>query len=610
MLIKTLKIKNFQSISELSLEFDKINLIIGDNFTGKSSIAQALNLILTTEIYGLIASSLVKWIKGGTKKLSIEAEIYWNDADKHILTYELTEGGTHKFLIDNLENSKSNYIKFIEDKTGLPIKSLQVLCYPLYFSTLMKPEEQSKMLINLLNIEISIERITEFVKKQLPASLAYFHSKAGLIAGANLLQSGYKVFYDTRTVINRRVKDIEAELKTIPIINETDLKKTQNNYRTMDMELDNKIRQITSIIDKGEYREYIEKGIAANKLVMKEQLEHSVNPDNLKKEIETIGQKIKENKNKRLEVNNQLQALKTELKVYDSMLNVISKPGNACLITNLINCPIERGKFKQTIMDKINPLKSGIMVKEKAFKDATSEFTVLEANLTKLQNEYDSIKKIAERKAGIESQIKEWENKLKSVHPYKDLNDELTKLKSEKQRLQQEYMDQASTTRTIERRQILDQELEKLQIELVILESLIEFFKPGGELIRLLIGDNIEQFNKTLSNNLDFIIPGVKAHAEIDKDVRLYISRDGADISFGNLSDSESLIFGVALGRCFGFPLAILDRGEAFGAKTGSNFIKLLQDQNIHAFIFRVEKAEDQNILNRKLPEGMKIIKL
>ncbi|PJA08930.1 MAG: ATP-dependent endonuclease, partial [Flavobacteriales bacterium CG_4_10_14_0_2_um_filter_32_8] len=47
-IIEKIKIKNFGRFKELSLEFDKtLNLLIGDNESGKSTILSAIDMVLS-----------------------------------------------------------------------------------------------------------------------------------------------------------------------------------------------------------------------------------------------------------------------------------------------------------------------------------------------------------------------------------------------------------------------------------------------------------------------------------------------------------------------------------------------------------------------------------
>ena len=49
MFIERLKLKNFKGINEIDLEFDRnVNLIVGVNGVGKSSVLDALRILLTS----------------------------------------------------------------------------------------------------------------------------------------------------------------------------------------------------------------------------------------------------------------------------------------------------------------------------------------------------------------------------------------------------------------------------------------------------------------------------------------------------------------------------------------------------------------------------------
>jgi AAA15 family ATPase/GTPase len=49
MAFKSLKIQNFKSIQEAKLDFSKINILIGNNRSGKYSVLQAIGLLKQSE---------------------------------------------------------------------------------------------------------------------------------------------------------------------------------------------------------------------------------------------------------------------------------------------------------------------------------------------------------------------------------------------------------------------------------------------------------------------------------------------------------------------------------------------------------------------------------
>ena len=51
MLLHSMTIKNFRGIKDLYIDFEKLTVIIGENNTGKSTILNAINSILTKEFY-------------------------------------------------------------------------------------------------------------------------------------------------------------------------------------------------------------------------------------------------------------------------------------------------------------------------------------------------------------------------------------------------------------------------------------------------------------------------------------------------------------------------------------------------------------------------------
>ena len=90
--IKKIKLFNFKRFNELEVEFDEtINLLIGDNEAGKSSILLALDLVLsgsrskveTIGLSNLFNATVVNDFLNGTKKFNqlpcLTVEVYLNE---------------------------------------------------------------------------------------------------------------------------------------------------------------------------------------------------------------------------------------------------------------------------------------------------------------------------------------------------------------------------------------------------------------------------------------------------------------------------------------------------------------------------------------------------
>lgn len=97
MKIKNLRIKGFKRFKSFSIEFnDKLNVIVGENEIGKSTILEALNIVLNRSIFSREDTSLIRYFntdevkqffrskrKEDLPKVDIEVELDLVDTDQH-----------------------------------------------------------------------------------------------------------------------------------------------------------------------------------------------------------------------------------------------------------------------------------------------------------------------------------------------------------------------------------------------------------------------------------------------------------------------------------------------------------------------------------------------
>ena len=85
-----LYIKNFKNIKEIEItDFNRVNLISGNNGNGKSSVLLALGFILTNDL----DEKLEEYVRWGCDKFEIEAEL---EHEGHKYVYEIEAGKSTK----------------------------------------------------------------------------------------------------------------------------------------------------------------------------------------------------------------------------------------------------------------------------------------------------------------------------------------------------------------------------------------------------------------------------------------------------------------------------------------------------------------------------------
>ena len=123
MIIETIKIKNFKGISSLEFNPKRINLIIGKNNTGKTSLIEAINLLSNpNEINQLYPEHITNIIKSGSDQSELVATISNKKTDLKIKKADELET-IYAFKNDLIESIVRN-LSITKDRTEL-IKNIK-----------------------------------------------------------------------------------------------------------------------------------------------------------------------------------------------------------------------------------------------------------------------------------------------------------------------------------------------------------------------------------------------------------------------------------------------------------------------------------------------------
>jgi DNA repair exonuclease SbcCD ATPase subunit len=139
MFIDNLKIKDFGNISEKELYFDRINLITGSNWAGKSKVLQAIAYLITDHLPSKKQSDLIRWY---TEFFSLAAEL------KH-------KGNRYDYAVNVFHDKNTERCLIRNDKDEFfqsdALKVLQELIDPklALYSSISEQHESTKILFEL-----------------------------------------------------------------------------------------------------------------------------------------------------------------------------------------------------------------------------------------------------------------------------------------------------------------------------------------------------------------------------------------------------------------------------------------------------------------------------
>ena len=207
--LQKLKLNNFRNFSYLNLEFSpKLNLIIGNNGSGKTNLIEAIYILALTKTFKSVYDSVL--IKTGETKSLIEGTIYSKITNNY--SVEITKDGKKAKIDNNNINRLSDYIskilivsfnsndlKMINDNPSIRRKLLNIEIsqlnnqYLKYLNEYNKINKQRNALLKLLyvNRNSSLEFLNILTEKLVDYGIKIYEERNKFVNNINLLISKY-----------------------------------------------------------------------------------------------------------------------------------------------------------------------------------------------------------------------------------------------------------------------------------------------------------------------------------------------------------------------------------------------------------------------------------
>ena len=383
--IKKIKLNNFKRFKEFTVGFDeKINLLIGDNEAGKSSILSAIDIVLSgsrskIETFGLDSLFNLKIIQDflkSDKKYEdlpiLFVEIYLNEQNNPDLNGKANSDddvcdGLRLICEPNDDLSKEIKVILDQEEANFPFEY-----YSIYFRTFSGENYTGyrKFLRHILidNTQIS----NQYATRQYVSSM---YQSTVVAAEKNKHQNEYRkhkqIFKDViLKELNDRIKDYSFSIKTNSKSNlETDLTISEN-----EIEIENKGKGRQCFI-KTEFA--LKKNEIDLDVVLIEEPENHLSHINMKKLI----QRIASSKNKQLFIATHNNMISTRLDLRKSIL-LNSNSSNPVLLNNLTE---DTAKFFIKAPD--NNILEFILSKKVILVEGDAEFILMGAFYKKITGE-------------------------------------------------------------------------------------------------------------------------------------------------------------------------------------------------------------------------------
>lgn len=286
MKLSYIKIRNILGIEELEIEPGKINIISGQNATGKTSVFEAIK----TALQGGNDATLIK-------NSSEEGEIVLLFDNNYQVKRSIFPGKTAK-----VKYTDGNGINIPSPQSELNLLFDKIAVNPVEFMH-QKGKERTETLLSALNIKVPVEDI----KSKLNGSAEKVKFQETL-DGLPLIDNIIEQIFTERTVVNRLLKNTQSyavELsETLSKMDKTDVTELEKDYNKLNEQKQN-IRERAHQDEMVELKKYNtaiqEQEAEMNEAIAFLKQQFSESKDKLNRERETTVAKIHEEETKAVE---------------------------------------------------------------------------------------------------------------------------------------------------------------------------------------------------------------------------------------------------------------------------------------------------------------------
>ncbi|AGM23932.1 hypothetical protein FSDG_01024 [Fusobacterium animalis 7_1] len=456
MIIKKVQLENYRSHSNITVEFTKgINLILGKNGRGKTSILEAISTVMFNTKDRSGKETGKSYIKFGEKSSKVDIDFIANDGREYNLKTEFFKTKPKKQTLKDMTGSEydGDIQEKLEELCGIK-KGFEetyeniVIAKQNEFINIFKakPKDREEIFNKIFNTQIYKEMYDSFLKEAVDK---YKEKVKDLDKEISFLKENIED-KEQITSFLKEEKEIEKNLqdrfKNINVVSKN-LENEIKDYETTEIELNNLIKNIkdeenkikkylnilkeniikakqakkAKIIVKETEKYYLEYLNIENKLKdLRENLDNlleeqklntqyqnnieklEISNKNLKVDISNLEENISKNSEKKENLENEISNLKIKeenldlkLKKYISLLDELEK------LENFKDKKLE-DKLKKTT--EIDILKKELISKKDLFK--TINIEIIEEKLSNFQELEKELKLLEEQKIIFETEIK------------------------------------------------------------------------------------------------------------------------------------------------------------------------------------------------------------
>jgi DNA repair exonuclease SbcCD ATPase subunit len=534
--LKKIQLKNFECHEDSELELSKVNILIGENGNGKSSIINALTLgvsgVLPTKPFS-------DYLKDGADNGSVDIEVITNEGKTR--TARKVIGPDGKIKTEQITTAS------LLEQLGANVDTVRTLVDTWYFVQNASASVRKNVLSTVMSREYTAEELIEALSENIEDDKKDWHKTFITDNFCNLSHAKktqtemlYDLAYKARTAAK---KDLTAKQEEIKLL-ETKLSAYKNTDEKVDEESIKRTLEHTELIKD---IEYLQKEIDKKDVEYKE---YDTKITKFKENIETLTKAITEEVSEEevKAISDRININKNDIKNFEAFLKKIKESGKS-------ECPT----CGSDMDDAIDKFAAKIVVCEEDIKTDEADYNTkneqyMNSNKLKELNELlaGANTKLEEMAEGIKTSTEDMGNKKLAA-------DELVKAGI----VTQEGLDANENAKEIEklkaRLAIYKEDLATLQTDANDLELAVAKYNDSSVWVSLLT-TNKEVFVDNLKSIVELLIPKYKV--EVDSDMNMTFS----GISLNTLSTSEKFRVGVgiqtALSIASGLGIVVIDGSD------------------------------------------------